>query len=78
MALRNPPKLPAKPPQKTSHFTVAPHTRKKIPRAANTSLGKFFRLVLIEKDYQGLKKIYEENGFSGKAPTGRHTVLNTQ
>ena len=44
--------------------------QKKFP-VANTSLGKVFRLVLIENDSRGLKKIYEENPFSGKAHTGR-------
>ena len=49
--------------------------KKNITTLANTSLGKFFRLVLIENDAQVLKKIYEENGLSGKAPPGRYIVL---
>ena len=39
---------------------------KKIPRAANTSLGKIFRLVLVEKVHQGLKKIMNDIAFPEK------------
>ena len=53
-------------------------TPKKIPRVANTSLGKIFRLVLVEKVPQGLKKNYERNRFSGKAPPARYTVVKMQ
>ena len=53
-------------------------TRTKIPRVANTSLGKNFRLVLVEKLPQGLKKNYERYRFSGKAPPGRYIVHRTR
>ena len=35
-------------------------TRKKIPRVENTSIGKIFRLVLVEMLHQGLKKIVND------------------
>ena len=70
-----PPKMTPKTTPNTSHFNHRPKREKKIPRAANTSLEKIFRLVLIENDSRGLKKIYEEYRYSGKAPTGRYTVL---
>ena len=53
-------------------------TPKKIPRVANTSLGKIFRLVFLEEVPHGLKKNYERYRFSGKTPTGRYTVLKMQ
>ena len=53
-------------------------TPKKNPRVANALLGKIFRLLLVEKVPQGLKKNYERYRFSGKTPTGRYTVLKMQ
>ena len=52
--------------------------QKNITRVANTSLGKIFRLVLVEVVPQGLKKNYERYRFSGKAPPGRYIVLRTR
>ena len=52
-------------------------TRKKNPRVANTTLGKIFRLIRVEKVTQGLKRNYERNRFSGKAPRGRYIGLRT-
>ena len=64
-----PPNLPQKPPQKTSHFIHSPSHENKNSQSRKYFLGKILRLVLHEKVSQG--KNYEENHFSGKAPFSR-------
>ena len=53
-------------------------TRNEIPKVANTSLGKIFRLVLIGTVPPCLEKNYERYRFSGKAPPGPYIVLRTR